>query len=480
MSLFDVVEIPVDSVKVIDRAREELTGISDLADDITSMGLLYPILVNEDFRLLEGGRRLAAYKHLQCPTIPARVLPNINDDDALIIELIGNSSREPFKWFEELDIKAKLHRYWVEQAKPASWGYRETAEKLKVSLGGLSTDLSIAEAIKAFPELKEAETKRKAQDLYKRMVDQVRSIKAIEKLPDEDKANLARLLGHVPPELLPKENKDLPKAIRPDTPPEFSSDTGKETPRCSSTEQESTENGSSMKKLPDHKYAIASWEDFIPQIPNNSVGLVELDPPYAIEFNETYGKTGNIASKATDWTVDKLKDHMRRLLPMLYDKLIDNSWVICWTGKEHWQWINEGAAQCGFKTQSPGIWVKTGGSCNSARTTMVSNYEVFLLFRKGVPQFNLNSFPAALTGIESENAHNRVHQWEKPVALYDYFIKQLGRPEAIFLSPFAGSGNSMLSAAINKMIPFGCDEEQKYVYYFYQNMQKHFLQGEDF
>ncbi len=42
------------------------------------------------------------------------------------------------------------------------------------------------------------------------------------------------------------------------------------------------------------------------------------------------------------------------------------------------------------------------------------------------------------------------------------------------MSPFAGSGNCLISAAKAGMMPIGCDKLQKYIPQFYQNAQNYF------
>jgi DNA modification methylase len=52
----------------------------------------------------------------------------------------------------------------------------------------------------------------------------------------------------------------------------------------------------------------------------------------------------------------------------------------------------------------------------------------------------------------------------------------MGRPGAFFLSPFAGSGNSMIAAAINGMLPLGCDTSEKYLTQFYLRLDNYFME----
>ena len=219
-------------------------------------------------------------------------------------------------------------------------------------------------------------------------------------------------------------------------------------------------------------YVAENYKTFIEKIPNNSVGVTELDPPYAIGFDDTYGKTSKIESKAKDWSEKELYEFYYNYLPLIYEKMLDASWVLCWTGKEHYLEINRIAKKTGFAIQQPGAWLKPGGSTNQPKKVMISNWEMFLLFRKGEAQFNTPSLLSAVQ-LATNPASKRIHQWEKPIELYDHFLKAIYMPGTIFLSPFAGSGNCLISAAKVKMYPIGCDKSQKYIPQFYQNLQNY-------
>jgi len=219
-------------------------------------------------------------------------------------------------------------------------------------------------------------------------------------------------------------------------------------------------------------YVAENYKTFLEKIPDNSVGMVELDPPYAINFNETYGKANQIESKATDWDEKDLYDFYFNYLPLIHQKMLDGSWVLCWTGKEHFVETTKIAQDIGFIVQQPGAWMKTGGSTNQPKRNMVSNWEMYLLMRKGDAQFNVPSLASAIN-VKTVAGSQRIHQWEKPIELYDHFLKALGKPGSIFLSPFAGSGNCLISAAKANMVPIGCDKSQKYIPEFYTRLENY-------
>ena len=56
--------ISVDKIIVKDRIRKDFGDIAELAADIKENGLISPIVVNKDYALLAGERRLRAVKHL--------------------------------------------------------------------------------------------------------------------------------------------------------------------------------------------------------------------------------------------------------------------------------------------------------------------------------------------------------------------------------------------------------------------------------
>jgi N6-adenosine-specific RNA methylase IME4 len=71
--------IPIDDVKAGSRRRIDMGDIRSLADSIAGVGLLHPIVVGEDRRLIVGERRLRAFKLLERDTIPAVVSDSFED-----------------------------------------------------------------------------------------------------------------------------------------------------------------------------------------------------------------------------------------------------------------------------------------------------------------------------------------------------------------------------------------------------------------
>lgn len=461
MKLFPIEERKISEIIIKDRVRTDVGDIVSLSNSIKMVGQLQPILIDSNNVLIDGLHRVKAIEYLEKETIEVRIIDGITKDDYFLIEFLSNMDRKEFLWHEEIELKEKLHTFWKQQAeeKKQNWGYRETAKRLHCSLGGLSTDLAFAEALKVFPDLKKQNTKSRAREVYKALGDQAQAIQRMGNFNDVEKSRLAELqsgsLSFDKDEIIQEKAKEKSQEKE-------ALDLNK------LNEEEGKEKLSNIRVV----YISENYKTFIDKIPENSVGMVELDPPYAIKFDETYGKVSKNQSKATDWTEKELYEFYFNYLELLYQKMFNGSWVLCWTGKEHFFETNKIAKECGFYTQEPGVWMKTGGSTNQPKRNLVSNWEMYLLFRKGDAQFNVPSLLSAIH-FNTVSAKQRIHQWEKPIELYDHFLKALGRPGSIFLSPFAGSGNCLISAAKARMIPYGCDKSQKYIPQFYQRLENY-------
>tara|TARA_R110002072_G_scaffold302699_1_gene487408 strand:+ start:2226 stop:3014 length:789 start_codon:yes stop_codon:yes gene_type:complete len=80
-----------------DRLRElDQNYVEAIAQNITDHGLQNPVLVNQTkdgFKLIAGGHRIAAIKHLERTAIDCRIYKNLSDADALLMEIDENLIR---------------------------------------------------------------------------------------------------------------------------------------------------------------------------------------------------------------------------------------------------------------------------------------------------------------------------------------------------------------------------------------------------
>lgn len=98
-------ELPLDAIRVEGRFRREMGDIDALARSVAEVGLLHPIVVTPDGRLIAGERRLHALRRLGRTHAPVRVVPLT---DILRGEHDENTVRADFLPSEYVAIKRAL------------------------------------------------------------------------------------------------------------------------------------------------------------------------------------------------------------------------------------------------------------------------------------------------------------------------------------------------------------------------------------
>lgn len=93
-------EVPIDSITVGERRREEMGDIEGLAASIAEYGLLHPITITRERVLVTGGRRLRAYQLLGKSQIPARIREDLSGAALREVELEENLQRKDLTPYE--------------------------------------------------------------------------------------------------------------------------------------------------------------------------------------------------------------------------------------------------------------------------------------------------------------------------------------------------------------------------------------------
>jgi len=150
--------VPITSVLYRDdeRIRQDLDldGIRELSESIALVGLLNPIIIRKDYKLLAGRRRLAALALLERTEVPVRFWEDLDEISQLVIELDENRKRKQLTWVEEVGALRRLHM--LKSKESLHWTLGETAAMVGISVSKLSEDLMLAgmaenERVKARP-----------------------------------------------------------------------------------------------------------------------------------------------------------------------------------------------------------------------------------------------------------------------------------------------------------------------------------------
>lgn len=124
------------------RQRRELTGIEDLADSISRIGLINAIVIDEDDNLLAGERRLTACRALGWTQIEVKLFESLSEFEKQILELDENIKRQDLPWQDQVNSVARLHRLY--SSHETGWTQEKTAEATGLSRKWVNQVLLVA------------------------------------------------------------------------------------------------------------------------------------------------------------------------------------------------------------------------------------------------------------------------------------------------------------------------------------------------
>jgi ParB-like chromosome segregation protein Spo0J len=116
MTVVDATSVDLDAIDVTDRIRQDVGDITTLAESIAAVGLLNPLVVTPDMRLVAGERRLAALRHLGRKRANVTVLDFDSVAKLAIAERDENTERLPFTREEQIRAAMRIE----EALKPAA------------------------------------------------------------------------------------------------------------------------------------------------------------------------------------------------------------------------------------------------------------------------------------------------------------------------------------------------------------------------
>ena len=131
--------LPLESVVVEERIRKDFGNIDELANSIQAVGLIQPIVLTRDNKLIAGERRLRALKKIGVKELIHGSLFIYNDeqDDLKIkaMEIEENVKRKELSWQEQIIAKKRLLEVLQQIHGVARPGYPSRSDQLGISDG---------------------------------------------------------------------------------------------------------------------------------------------------------------------------------------------------------------------------------------------------------------------------------------------------------------------------------------------------------
>lgn len=136
--------LPIDTIYVDreERQRRELVGIDELAESIHRIGLINPITVDTDGKLIAGERRFTAMRSLGWTSVPVQFVDDLSEYELQCIEFEENVKRVDLTWQEE--VAAVEHFHQLKAANEEDWSQSKTAQALGLSQPEVSKKLLVA------------------------------------------------------------------------------------------------------------------------------------------------------------------------------------------------------------------------------------------------------------------------------------------------------------------------------------------------
>ena len=456
-------EYPLENIAEEQRGREDYGDIEALARTIDEKGLIQPITINGDTGvLIAGGRRLAAYRHLERDTIPAILVEVTGDIDAIEIELIENRFRKNMHWWEEAKLEAQIHEYYTNSE--ASWSQQKTAKLLGISQGEVSKRLQLAQYLEVVPGIKEFENATGAVAAVERIVKDKLAERAANKHLAE------RTVASVPEQTEIPDGEGGEDSMEEASSGKTPSDESKDT---TSTTKPSTSWGIYAELLPG-AYQVG---DALQGMANAQAGLfhmAEVDPPYGIELASArpQNKERITLEQYNEVPREEYEEFLLETAGHVYRLLAEDSFCVWWFGVEWYDTVKSVLGMAGFKVPVvPALWVKNKGQTNSPYQTLANHYETFFLARKGKPQL-LKPGRSNVFTFDGVYGNARFHPTQKPVPLLSDILAATCPNNGMVLCPFLGSGATLLAAFASNRAGLGWDLDERNMHYFYSLVGK--------
>lgn len=423
-----------------ERFRKDYGDLSELTHSIKTQGLINPLTVTPDseeegkYRLVAGGRRLAALKKIGEESALCRIYTNpLNELDLRILELAENLQRKDMTWSEENSLHREIHR--LQQAK---YG--------KATPGGVGISEDVREALR-----KEGERQVVGPVGGWRMEDtaamlgvskaQIQSSIAMADKFDKYKA----VLGD--PSKYKTEN-DARKAIKIVEESLVRAELAKRM-------KAKTSSTSFLSRLND-AYNIGDAIEGLSSIPSETINFMEIDPPYSISLNSA--KKAETTDDYQEIPAAEFILTHRKILSEAYRALKQDSFCLYWFAIDPWlEILYQTAREVGFEgNRIPLIWTKPNGQSLSPDRNLANAYETALILKKGSPilakpgRINVFSYPPV-------PPQNKYHPTQKPLELYTEIYMTFSFEGSSCCSPFLGSGVSILAANTIHRTCFGWD-----------------------
>jgi site-specific DNA-methyltransferase (adenine-specific) len=414
--------------------RKDTGDLVSLANSIRANGLINAIVVDRkeittettesgtvtvnEWWLASGYRRLEAVKRIGWEEIEVRLYEKLSPFERKQVELEEELAQKKARtWQEEVEIKRQLHELFLQEKSAANptrkqagphnkkiWRQSDSAERLGIPTQTFSEDLRLADALKQFPDLKNAGTKK----------DAVRKMYAMRELA-----------------LL----QSISKQMR----------------------SKGIEIHEDVELQRGDAYAL------LKALPSSSFDCCITDPPWGIEIQKAGSARSNDYADFKD-TADVWDRFLNEALPEIFRILKDGSHFWLFYGPEFYQKTRDALEKVGFDARYvPCVWIKEKPNYTDTEYKPMPQYESFFFAAKHsgtdvAPRRLMEATSDVF--VYSRTPEGRIHRTEKPLDLIRRLISLSTVKGDRIIDPFAGSASTLCASLMlrRKALGFEFDE----------------------
>lgn len=470
------------SIIVQDRQRQDLGDIDDLVDSLKRYGLIQPIILNQDGRLIAGERRLRAAQKLGWTEIDVCYRETLSADELHELELEENVRRKDMSWQERCLNIAQIHflKYKGAFQSGAQWGQRETGALLNMSLGSVNQCLMVASELRNNPKspMWEAESLTAAliivnnRNLAIAEAELTRRQKAHAEQQAKDAIEIKKLEAEVrvaPDALEAQRQKYYENPLNP----------------LGSFEAYWKNKMQRLDELKSTVYLSSKFHNINcitfmnEEGRENCYNAIITDPPYAIDMDmleqENVGMV-DIDTVAEEHKVEDNIDLLKKFFPAAFRVLKDPGFLVLCADQMLWDFLYVQATGAGFNVQRwPLTWVKAHVCMNNAANyNYTKSTEIAMVCRKGNAQLTEKSSVSHLVAAHDEFKTAMRHPFVKPFKFWEFMIRHTTRIGDVVLEPFSGHGSGVISLLRMERNVVGCESNVEHYNALMENLRQHY------
>ena len=502
-------QLPLSIIIIQDRQREcKPEAVASLAESMKTLGLIQPIVINQNNRLIAGGHRLAAARLLGWEKIDVVYLETLSEAQLQELELTENVKRSDLSWQERCIAIAKIHALKQRSAALDSktWGQKETGEMLNVSQGYVSYVIIVSRILLDKPkdhEIWKCESLTEAWNLVMRW-QQDEAVAKLSTQPDTIKAPVVEE-GEDPFAFFAEENQapvfDAAPSVDIVTHELTDNEVQQEYDRR--LRQILEEKGREgyylevneypylLNRVKEHYVASgkpeadfdAYWQARLKEnligpvidlsshyIKGDSIEYMRSNParfdhiitdiPYGIDIENIDQQVGikDIETIKNEHTVEGNLHLFDLFFDAGFVALKETGFLITWCDIMNWQYMYDQAIAAGFKvTRWPVTWSKPHGLNQMAQFNFTKTTEIAMVCRKGLITL-VEKQPTCVIEAGRDALCEKVnHPFAKPFECWRRLMAAVSAEGQSILDPFVGRGSSYLSGLQLNRNMYGCE-----------------------